>query len=129
MNTAVGVLIGLAASAVSGLAAFWWKSKRDLKMAAAQCYDRLIKLEQAQGLPNDQRSQVISNEANRLGAHMDLYLASLSAVLLTRSRQRHWDAYERMIPILISKDLNGLGTTIDHLAPLVKAPPRRPPTG
>jgi hypothetical protein len=126
VNTAIGVLIGLVASAVSGVTAFWWKTRHDLGTAAAQCYDRLIKLQQAKTLPDEQkRRKIINDETLLLGPHMDLYLASLGAALLPRSRRRYWTAYERMIPILISKDLEHLEDTIDGLAPLVKARPSR----
>ena len=120
MNTAVGVLIGLAASAISAVVALWWKTTRDLKIAATQCYDRLIKLSEAQDLPERERIDVITNEINHLGPHMDLYLASLGVALLTWSRRDYWAAYERMVPVLIRKDLSGLDDTIAHLRPLVK---------
>jgi hypothetical protein len=122
MNTAAGVLIGLVASAISGVTAFWWKSRRDLKTAVAQCFDRLIKLQEAQALPADQRTAVINNETARLGAHMDLYLASLGSVLLARSRRRYWEAYEGMVPLLISKDFSHLTVAIERLRPLINAP-------
>jgi hypothetical protein len=125
MDTATGVLIGLVASAVSGVAAFWWKSRRDLKTAAAQCYDRLIKLQEAQKLPDDQRTKVVEDEVRHVGAHMDLYLASLGAALLTRSRRRYWAVYERMVPVLITKDFSGLDDAIGDLRPLVKAVDQR----
>jgi hypothetical protein len=120
MNTAVGVLIGLAASAISAVVALWWKTTRDLKMAATQCYDRLIKLRAAQRLPEGERRDVISNEINHLGPHMDLYLASLGVALLTWSRRDYWAAYEGMVPLLIRKDLSRLDDAIARLRPLVK---------
>jgi hypothetical protein len=123
MDAVVGVLIGLVASAGSGLAAYWWKAKHDLNMAAVQCYDRLMKLQQAQGLPANERTKVIDDETFLLGVHMDLYRASLAPALLTRSRRRrYWKAYESMIAVLIMKDPTKLKDTIDDLAPLVKAP-------
>jgi hypothetical protein len=120
VNTAAGVVIGLAASAISAIAAFWWKSTRDLKTSAAQCYDRLIKLREAQRLPDDEREEVLKHEINHLGPHMDLYLASLSAALLTWSRRPYWDAYEGMVPVLIRKDFSRLEHAIDRLRPLVR---------
>jgi hypothetical protein len=121
MNTAAGVLIGLVASAISGVTAFWWKSRRDLKTAAAQCFDRLLKLQQAEKLSADERTEVIAKETYLLGAHMDLYLAAIGSVVLPRWRRRYWAAYKGMVPVLISKDLTHLDVTIDRLAPLVKA--------
>jgi hypothetical protein len=119
-------LIGLVASAVSGLSAYWWKSRHDLNMAAVQCYDRLMKLQEAQGLPPDERAKVIDDETYLLGVHMDLYRASLATALLTRSRRRHyWKAYESMIPVLIKKDFTNLEATIDLIALLVKTRPMR----
>jgi hypothetical protein len=124
METVIGVLIGLVASAVSGLTAYWWKAKHDLNIAAAQCYDRLMKLQEAGALTDDEpREKVISEETFRLGVNMDLYLASLGPALLTRSRRRHyWKAYRGMIPVLLKKESVDLKAIIDDLAPLVKAP-------
>ncbi|SRR6266542_485278 len=125
MDTAAGVLIGLVASAVSGVTAFWWKSRRDLKTAAAQCFDRLLKLREANELPAEARAKVIADETLLLGVHMDLYLACIGSVLMPRSRQRYWKAYRGMVPVLIRKDFTELDATIDTLAPLVKAATRR----
>jgi hypothetical protein len=125
MDAVVGVLIGLIASAASGITAYWWKSKHDLNTAAAQCYDRLMKLQQARALTDDdQREKVIGDETFRLGVNMDLYLASVGPAPLTRSRRRrYWKAYEGMIPVLVKKDFTNLKATINDLAPLVKPRP------
>jgi hypothetical protein len=128
MEAVIGVLIGLVASAGSALAAYWWKAKQDLNMAAVQCYDRLKKLQQAQGLPDNERTKVNDNETFLLGGHMDLYRTSLAQALLTRSRRRRYvKAYESMIEVLIKRDHTKndptkLKATIDDLAPLVNAP-------
>jgi hypothetical protein len=121
VSAAAGILVGLAASAISAVVALWWKTTRDLKTAAAQCYDRLIKLREAQHLPEEERSLVVDNEVNHLGPHMDLYLASLGVALLTWSRRNYWAAYQEMIPVLIRKDLRALDDAINRLQPLVKA--------
>jgi hypothetical protein len=122
MDAVLGVLIGLVASAGSALAAYWWKAKQDLNMAAVQCYDRLVKLQQAQELPANERKKVIDDETFLLGVHMDLYRASLAQALLARSRRRAYlKAYESMVAVLIKKDPTRLKATIDNLAPLVNA--------
>jgi hypothetical protein len=121
VNAAVGVLIGLVASGISGVTAFWWKSRHDLKTAAAQCFDRLLKLREAKALPDDRRKKTIDDETSLLGTHMDLYLASVGAILTPRWRRRYWKAYRGMVPVLIRNDFAQLDATIELLAPLVKS--------
>jgi hypothetical protein len=110
VTTLVAAAIGAAASGVSAFLGYWWKTRRDLNIAAARCYDRLLKL----------RNKPDDDEFNHLGVAGDLYVTSIGAALLSRTRRRHWEIYELLVPMIMRHDLSGLDHALGKIEELTR---------
>jgi hypothetical protein len=118
VDALLGAVVGAALSGVAAVIGYWWKSRRDLHAAARRCYDRLRKLERVTKLPPGEREAVIQEEIALLGGHMDLFVVSMGGALRARTRERNWDVYESMLPVLINQDLEALRKATNAVRPL-----------
>jgi hypothetical protein len=119
MDNLWAALIGAALSGVSVVVGYWWKSYRDLKVAAVRCYDRLIKIRNAR-LGASSETSAVKNEVWLLGGHADLLVASMSATLTARKRKTYWAIYDELVPILVRHDLDRLDNAIANLHTVVR---------
>jgi hypothetical protein len=111
MELLLGAAIGVAASGLSALVGYWFKTSRDLSTAAARCYERLLKIRD---------DPATETEFDHLGVAGDLYVSSIGAVLLRRTRRNHWQIYEQLVPIIMRHDVSGLDRAIEALEAVTK---------
>jgi hypothetical protein len=112
----ISFIIGAIIGGISSLVAYWWKTRHDLRVAAAQCLQRLVKIQETQR-ENDlaKREKVFAEEKHHLGSNLDFYVACIGAAVTRRSRAAHWKTYREMMPILIRGDVDNLDQTISTL--------------
>jgi hypothetical protein len=123
MDEVPKILAGAVGTAITGVAAiigYWWKGRRNLRLAAVRCYDRLLKIQQAQKLGEAAKKRTTENEIYLLGAHVDLFLSSINAALTPHTRTLYWNIYEDLVPIIIRHDVRTVPKVVSKLQPVAQ---------
>jgi hypothetical protein len=132
MGVVYGALVGAFVTALlawlKGYIDYITERQRILRAAALSCLDRLEKIQHVyelipadtQGewekeLPDDDpRKQTLRDELNYLGSNLDHYLSSIAAAR-RNDRNRHFQLYRQMRPILIEHDVQRVPAVVQDL--------------
>jgi hypothetical protein len=111
----LGVIAGIFATARRERLARQGEAKRALNVAALSCLARVSKIDAAVRGTHEGAQEDRNQEINHLGKDLDGYVVAIAGVEDRATRTRHWEIYERMVPILIGHDTENLRSTIEAL--------------
>lgn len=83
------------------------RAVKELKQAALACLDRLGRIRQTK----------LESEIHHLGPELDRWRDCIAVT--PKDRQKHWEAYQSAVPILLDHNLHELSQVIGVIAKLV----------
>jgi hypothetical protein len=110
-----GVIAGIFATARRERRARQEDAKRALNVAALSCLARARKIEAAVRGTHEGAENERGSEISHLGKDLDEYIVAIAGVEDRATRRRHWEIYERAVPILIGHETESVRSTIEAL--------------
>ena len=124
--------VGIVAAWIKGYFDYSQTAKRELRVAALACLDRLEKLEEVRGalpdeigddykrLPEDDaQRKTIEREFYSLGGRLNDYLNAIGGARW-RARRKHFPLYQAMRPVLIGQQFQPIEDLIGRLKEATK---------